>query len=221
MSEAPHLDERLLAAARLVKAGLPAADIGCDHAKLSAWLVCTGRCPNVIACDLREGPLKKAAATCREYHCEDKVELRLGSGLDPLSPGEAQSIVMAGVSAQTTIEILEAAPWVNTEGLRLVCIPATKVWVLRRWLWEHGFEIKADHPVRAAGRWYTVLAAEYTGSVHQPNDRECAFGGNDPAELDPDYRAHLIEKINKLRRAASGEPQRRQRLDDILAQLNP
>lgn len=219
MPEAPHLDERLLAAAYLVKEGCPAADIGCDHAKLSAWLVCTGHCPCVIACDLREGPLAKAAETLREYGCEDRVELRLGSGLEPLEPGEAKSFVMAGISAQTTIEILEAAPWVKTPGLRLVCVPATKVWVLRRWMWEQGFSIVSDQPVQAAGRWYTALAAEYIGEKREPTDRECAFGLAGPENFCADYRTHLIEKIQKLRLGAVGNPERQMRLDALLSEL--
>lgn len=40
---APKLDERLQAAADLVRPCDTAADIGCDHGKLSAYLACTGR----------------------------------------------------------------------------------------------------------------------------------------------------------------------------------
>ena len=56
----PHLDARLAAAAAYVRPGHIAADIGCDHGKLSAWLAGSGCCPLVFACDLREGPLQKA-----------------------------------------------------------------------------------------------------------------------------------------------------------------
>ena len=47
---------------------------------------------------------------------------------------------------------------------------------LRRWLWEHGFSFAADRPVQAAGRWYVVMAAEYTGRVYAPTFAECLFG---------------------------------------------
>ena len=81
-----------------------------------------------------------------------------------LSPGEVSTIVLAGVSAQTTWEIIEKAPWVSAPGgPRLVMVPATRHSDLRRWLWEHGFALAADRPVQAAGRWYAVMAAD--GSV--------------------------------------------------------
>lgn len=207
------------AAALLVKEGLPAADIGCDHAKLAAWLVCSGRCPQVIACDLREGPLQKAARTCQEFDCTQQVELRLGSGLDPVHPGEAATIILAGISAQTTIEILEAAPWVCQPGQRLVCVPATKAGLLRRWLWQKGFALQEDLAVEAAGRWYTVLCGEYTGCAYQPTDLECALGRGSGSEKCKGYREQLEAKIRKLRRGAQEDPELSQRLDQLLWQI--
>ena len=38
----PTLDERLTAAAALVREGEPVADIGCDHGKLTAVLAASG-----------------------------------------------------------------------------------------------------------------------------------------------------------------------------------
>ena len=44
---APRLDARLAAAYDFVRPGHAAADIGCDHGKLSAALAGSGRCPLV------------------------------------------------------------------------------------------------------------------------------------------------------------------------------
>ena len=153
----PTLDERLTAAAALVREGEPVADIGCDHGKLTAVLAASGKYPKVIGADLRPGPLAKAKQTLEHARCEDRAELRLGDGLSVLSAGEVGSIVLAGVSAQTTWEIIEKAPWVSQPGgPRLVMVPATRHRELRRWLWEHGFALVADRPVQAAGRWGPV-----------------------------------------------------------------
>ena len=123
----PTLDARLAAAAALVRPGLPVADVGCDHGKLTAALACSGLYPKVIGSDLRPGPLAKARQTIEAAHCQDRVELRLGDGLSVLSAGEVGTVVIAGVSAQTAWEMVEAAPWVSApEGPRLVLIPATR-----------------------------------------------------------------------------------------------
>ena len=133
----PTLDARLTAAAQLVRPGQPVADIGCDHGKLTAVLAASGKYPKVIGADLRPGPLAKAKQTLENAGCLDRAELRLGDGLSVLSAGEVGSIVLAGVSAQTTWEIIEKAPWVSAVGgPRLVMVPATRHSELRRWLWQ-------------------------------------------------------------------------------------
>ena len=196
----PTLDARLTAAAELVRPGETVADIGCDHGKLTAVLAASGKYPKVIGADLRPGPLAKAKQTLEHTNCQDRAELRLGDGLSVLSAGEVGSIVLAGVSAQTTWEIVERAPWVSTVGgPRLVLVPATRHSDLRRWLWTHGFALLADRPVQAAGRWYAVMAAEYTGETHEPTFTECLFGRTGEWPEGEGYAAWQKAKLPRFR----------------------
>lgn len=218
----PTLDERLAAAAALVRPGLPAADIGCDHGKLTAVLAASGRCPKVIGADLRPGPLAKARQTLARAHCEDRAELRLGDGLSVLSPGEVGTIVIAGVSAQTTWEMLERAPWVFAPGgPRLVLVPATRHAALRGWLWRHGFALVADRPVRAAGRWYAVLAAEYTGCAREPSFAECLFGATAAEPEGAGYAAWQRAKLPRLRRGVPDGTPLAAELDALILEGEP
>ena len=196
----PTLDARLSAAAELVRPGEPVADIDCDHDKLTAMLATSGKYPKVIGADLRPGPLAKAEQTLEYAGCKDRAELRLGDGLSVLSPGEVGTIVLAGVSAQTTWEILAKAPWVFApDGPRLVLVPATRHADLRRWLWENGFALAANRPVQAAGRWYAVMAAEYTGAVRTPTFAECLFGKTGEYPEGADYAAWQKAKLPRFR----------------------
>ena len=170
----PTLDARLTAAAELVRPGQPVADIGCDHGKLTAVLAASGKYPKVIGADLRPGPLEKARVTCAPYG--DKVQLRLGSGLSVLAPGEAEDIIIAGMGAETIIEILEAAPWVFDARYNLILVPATKHSILRRWLARRGFALRAETLCQAAGRWYAVMNARYTGEACEPDGLYCLTG---------------------------------------------
>ena len=214
----PTLDARLTAAAELVRPGQPVADIGCDHGKLTAVLAASGKFPKVIGADLRPGPLAKAKQTLEHAECEDRVELRLGDGLSVLSPGEVGTIVLAGVSAQTTWEILEKAPWVFSEnGPRLVMVPATRHSDLRRWLWENGFSLIADRPVQAAGRWYAVMAAEYTGEKHEPAFAECLFGKTGEYPEGADYAAWQKAKLPRFRLGVPDETPLAQEIDSLLS----
>ena len=199
----PQLDIRLQTAADLVRPGQPVADIGCDHGKLTAVLAASGRYPKVIGADLRPGPLAKARATLEKAGLTEQVELRLGDGLTVLQPGEVGTVVIAGVSAQTTIDILSAAPWVlQPGGPRLVLVPATKHPVLRAWLYQQGFALVRDVPVQAAGRWYTVLAAECTGTplpAEALTVARCVYGETGREPDSAAYCAHELVKVQKLR----------------------
>ena len=195
----------------------PVFNIGCDHGKLTAVLAASGRYPKVIGADLRPGPLAKAEQTLEYAGCKDRAELRLGDGLSVLSPGEVSTIVLAGVSAQTTWEIIEKAPWVSAPGgPRLVMVPATRHSDLRRWLWEHGFALAADRPVQAAGRWYAVMAAEYTGEVKTPTFQECLFGltGQWPEEDLTLMQSFLSQKFRPYNRSRRFFPYSLQNISD-------
>ena len=213
----PTLDARLSAAAELVRPGEPVADIGCDHGKLTAVLAASGKYPKVIGADLRPGPLAKAEQTLEYAGCKDRAELRLGDGLSVLSPGEVSTIVLAGVSAQTTWEIIEKAPWVSAPGgPRLVMVPATRHNDLRRWLWEHGFAFVADRPVQAAGRWYAVMAAEYTGEVKTPTFQECLFGLTGQWPEGKGYAAWQKAKLPRLRLGVPDGTELAKEMDELI-----
>ena len=213
----PTLDARLSAAAELVRPGEPVADIGCDHGKLTAVLAASGKYPKVIGADLRPGPLAKAEQTLECAGCKDRAELRLGDGLSVLSPGEVSTIVLAGVSAQTTWEIIEKAPWVSAPGgPRLVMVPATRHSDLRRWLWEHGFAFAADRPVQAAGRWYAVMAAEYTGQVKTPTFQECLFGLTGQWPEGEGYAAWQKAKLPRLRLGVPDGTELAKEMDELI-----
>ena len=180
-------------------------------------LAASGRYPKVIGADLRPGPLAKAEQTLEYAGCKDRAELRLGDGLSVLSPGEVSTIVLAGVSAQTTWEIIEKAPGVSAPGgPRLVMVPATRHSDLRRWLWEHGFALAADRPVQAAGRWYAVMAAEYTGEVKTPTFQECLFGLTGQWPEGEGYAAWQKAKLPRLRLGVPDGTELAEEMDELI-----
>lgn len=216
-TERTHLDPRLLAAAEFVRPGSVAADIGCDHGKLSIYLAKSGRCPKVIAADLRPEPLARARVNLTNAHCEEQVELRLGDGLTVLQPGEAQDIIIAGMGAETIMQVVAAAPWVRQESVNLVLVPATKHSLLRKWLAENGFSLRGDRLVEAAGRLYAVMNVRYTGKAIQPDGRWCVLGETG-GELQKRYLAAQLGKIYKYRRGLK-DPAELDRLDRLIQEL--
>ena len=58
----PSLSKRMMCLTNMVTPGKRVADIGCDHALVSIYLVSEGISPKVLAMDIGEGPLEAAKA---------------------------------------------------------------------------------------------------------------------------------------------------------------
>lgn len=196
---AEQLSARLRAAAGLVRPGSRAADIGCDHGKLSVFLAQSGICPYVIAADLRPGPLAAAKALVEREGLGAAVDCRLGNGLSVVTKGEVQDIVIAGMGAETIEAILAAADWTQDPALSLVLVPATGHAKLRRWLGENGYALQTELPVRENGHWYTIMRAAYTGCTGIPADLFCAAGliAGQTGEAAAGYLGWAAEKLKK------------------------
>lgn len=158
----PRLSPRLRALAEAVPPGAVVADVGADHALLPAFLVRTGRCPRAIAIDARPGPLAGALRTLRRYGVQGRVELRQGDGLEPLRPGEADVVVIAGLGGETIAGIIAGRPEVAGTVRRWVLQPVRGREALRRYLAGQGWRV-VEGEVAEGRRRYAVMVAEPGG----------------------------------------------------------
>ncbi len=165
------LSARLRLLAESVVYGKTAADIGTDHGLVPEYLLKNGLCPHVIASDLRKGPLSRAA---KRLEGLPGADLRLGPGLSVLEPGEAATILLAGMGAELIASILEAHPDVTCRAERLVLQPRTRTPYLRRWLEGHRFAF-AEMLVREEGRVCEVFAAQ-PPDLERYRDAHACFG---------------------------------------------
>ena len=103
------LSARLAAVAALVEPGSRVADVGTDHGYIPIYLVQTGIADRAIAMDVRSGPLERARAHVDRLPpgCRERIETRLSDGLKALSPGEADTVVIAGMGGELMIRILD------------------------------------------------------------------------------------------------------------------
>lgn len=172
----PILSPRLRLAAELVRAGVPVADIGTDHAYLPAFLAVSGKSPRCVACDLRPGPLARAEETVRRFSCGNQVALRLSDGLDKVAEDEARDVVLAGMGGELILAIVLRCEWLRRPDVRLVLQPMTAQEELRCGLCENGFEILREAVACEGDKLYLALTAGYTGKRRTPDDVFCAAG---------------------------------------------
>ncbi len=154
------ISDRLLACAGFVNPGDRVADVGCDHGYLGIHLLMRGIARSVIASDLRKGPLQSAKDNAALYGVADRMTFCLSDGVRDI-PRDFDTMVCAGMGAETMISILEAAPWLQKEGYRLILQCQIKTHLLRRYLSEHGFRIQEERVLRDGKFLYTVMEAQW------------------------------------------------------------
>ena len=167
-----QLSKRLQAVANLVTPGKRLADIGTDHGYVPIWLYEQGRIPSALAMDLREGPLQRAKEHIRMHGLDEKIKTRLSDGLEKLLPGEADSIVIAGMGGMLVVKILTQGQAVLDSVQELILQPQSDLDAVREYLHRMGFVIVQEEMVFEEGKYYPMMKA-----VHGENtdDRKIWF----------------------------------------------
>ena len=154
------LSDRLLACANYVHKGDRVADIGCDHGYLSIHLLTQGIARSCIASDVNEGPLQSAMRNARKYGVANKMEFCLSDGLQHL-PRDFDSMVCAGMGADTMMHILHDAPWLKDSKYRLILQCQSKRPELRQWLYDVGFRINRETLAKDGKFVYSIMEVVY------------------------------------------------------------
>ena len=131
-------------------------DVGCDHALLGIYLV-LNKGVKVIGSDINAGPLEKAKENLKKYHLTRKVELRLGDGLDAMSP-DINTVVISGMGGLSIINILKRIkeyPQVK----KLIISPNNDFELTRIEISKLGFYLRREDMVLENGKYY--LISEY------------------------------------------------------------
>lgn len=155
-----ELTKRMQAVASMVSAGYKMVDIGTDHAYIPICLMEEGRIPQAVAMDINEGPLMRAQEHVLESGLSDKIELRLSNGFAELSPGEADSAVIAGMGGTLIIKILKK-DWNVTVSLK-ECIlqPQSEIAKVRAFLLQEGFLFIEEDMVFDEGKFYPMMKVQ-------------------------------------------------------------
>ena len=181
------ISERLKAAASLVSEGARLADVGTDHGYIPIYLLQQGKIPSAIAMDINEGPLERAREHIRLYGLEKYIQLRLSDGVEALVPGEADSILIAGMGGGLVMHILEDGKEVCQSACELILQPQSEIGHVRRFLREHGYEVFCEEMVLEEDKFYPMMKIRYTGKISTVQDV-------DMLKLSDLYGGLLLEK---------------------------
>ncbi|MEZ3423629.1 MAG: class I SAM-dependent methyltransferase [Lachnospiraceae bacterium] len=177
--------ERLKCIASNVKSGGIVADIGCDHAFTSIYLVEEKLARGAIAIDINKEPLKRAWQHIQESGMEEYISVRLSNGARGLKKGEADTILISGMGGALIASILEESINIIKDAKELVLSPQSEIYIVRHFLHDNGFKIVSEEMVKEQGKFYVVIRA-VPGSQHYKDESGYIYG------------EYLIENKNKI-----------------------
>ena len=190
-----QLSQRLSSVASMVTAGNCLADVGTDHGYVPIYLYERNVIPRAIAMDVNKGPLERAALHIAESGMKNVIETRLSDGLTALKPGEADSIVIAGMGGPLMLRILSAYPEVTASAKELILQPQSEIAEVRRWLYQQGYEIKKEHMVFEEGKYYSMFKAVKSTGAEKLTDLEYKFGKISVLEERSVLKAYLEREL--------------------------
>lgn len=101
------LSIRLSSLAKFIDYNDNLIDIGCDHALLDIYLVKSKIIRSLIVSDIHENALKSGIQNIKKEKLEDKIEARLGDGLNVLNKKDkCDTILISGMGTSTILNIL-------------------------------------------------------------------------------------------------------------------
>ena len=212
------LSDRLQVCAGLVTPGDRVADVGCDHGYLSIYLLTQGIASSVIASDINEMPLQSAMRNAEKFGVRDKMTFYLSDGVRNI-PRDFDTLVCAGMGADTMVSILEAAPWLCDSRYRLILQCQSKTPMLRRYLSENGWRLTEESVVRDGRFLYTVMEVLWQPEYPRLSVGEWYFPPallENPARELPEYYRWVVEGL-RLATAHKEDAEKQQALHELEA----
>lgn len=192
-----ELSARMQMNADLVPQGASLADIGCDHGYVSIYLARENKCRNIIAMDVKEGPLAIARRNVESAGVQHKVSCRLSDGVMKLEPGEMDTLLIAGMGGMLVCRILQAKQEVLA-GVSTLILQAQSDWyTLRKTIWRLGYRIDCESVCQDMGKYYLAIRA-IQGEEETPyTEEECTYGKLLPKSKNETYLQWLLREKEK------------------------
>ena len=212
------LTPRLRAIVSQVEKVNTAVDVGCDHAQVGIYLAQSGKVLNMTVSDINDGPIERARRAVHDAELDDKITCVKTDGLDGLLPQDC--VIIAGMGGELIRDIIARAEWTR-KNCRLILQPMSMAPVLRKFLFENGYEILRETIVREGKRLYAVLTVE-PGNAQKYDDADL-YLSDLTCDLSREYLAKIIKKLTGallgMKKAEQPDLQEIERLNKLIEEL--
>lgn len=172
-----HLSDRLQAVADFVPQNSRLADIGSDHAYLPIHLVQENTISFAIAGEVAKGPLANAVHEINQAKLSNQILPRLADGLAAINLDDHIDVItIAGMGGTLIAKILANGKPKLTEKPLLILQPNVNEDIVRQWLMQNGYQIKAEKILHDLGHTYEIIVAQATEIPVTYSESELKFG---------------------------------------------
>lgn len=193
-----NLSKRLKSIVDLIESNDVVADIGTDHGYIPIYLIKNNISSFVIASDINKGPINTSLKNLKEHGVENKVETRLGPGLETISKGEVDVAVIAGMGGNLIADIIKDSYETAKDLKYLILQPAQNQEVLRKYLIENGFKILCEKVVVDFGKYYHTI--KVTSGREIPYEKEVYYytGRGELHTKGENFKGYINSKIEEF-----------------------
>lgn len=192
------INNRLKLVGDYVDKGSIPLDIGCDHAKLSIYLLKEKNFPFVYASDNKIGPLNQARENVDYYNLADKIELIKADGLNSLND-KIDTITITGMGGLTINKMFLENKNKLTNIKTIILSPNNFIKEVRETINKLGYYLKDEELVEESDKLYHILVFSKGNKVY--SDKELYLGPILMAknkEIIKKYYRNELSNINNL-----------------------
>ena len=149
------LNKRLETISAFIKDNESIIDIGCDHGLLGIYLFLNRKNVQVVSSDINLFPLKRAKENLIKYDLLDRIELRLGNGLECVTD-DIEIIIISGMGGINIVNILKDIkkyPYIS----KLVLSPNNDFPLVRESISKLGYRLHKEEMVLENNKYYPIM----------------------------------------------------------------
>ena len=192
------INNRLKLVGDYVDKGSVPLDIGCDHAKLSIYLLKEKNFPFVYASDNKIGPLNQARENVNYYNLADKIELIKADGLNSLND-KIDTITVTGMGGLTINKMFLENKNKLTNIKTIILSPNNFIKEVRETINKLGYYLKDEELVEESNKIYHILVFSKGNKTY--SDKELYLGPilmTKNKEIIKKYYRNELSNLNNL-----------------------
>src|SRR5690625_4876558 len=152
-----NISTRLEAIAAFLTKGNYFADIGTDHAYLPCYVCLQDHQARAIAGEKNRGPFEQAKKTLQAYQLVDRINVRLGDGLEVINNSPVSELIIAGMGGLLMVDILNNGKEYLSSIDRLILQPNIGEDHVRRWLINNYYVLTKETIMKEKDQIYEIL----------------------------------------------------------------